>query len=264
MTLLRILTALYAAARLLQMFPHSVSPFALLAAHIIPALLFALKHGATVYGVRSIAVFTALCLSIAFAFEEIGVATGLPFGRYYFTDAMGAKLGYVPILLGLAYLGMGYLSWILARLILDGKLAPVLAALMMTTWDLALDPIWSTVEHGWIWLDGGAYFGVPLLNFAGWMLTVFTFCQAFAIYLRRRPSTAKVPAPYWKIAIIFYAIAAFGNCLQVFRLRWHAPAIDPAGHVWQVAPILQICCVISVLGMGSYAALAWRNASSAK
>jgi putative membrane protein len=223
-------------------------------------MLFAIVHGAAVYGPRGIAVFTALCLGVGFAFEEIGVATGFPFGRYYFTGAMGPKLGYVPILLGLAYLGMGYLSWTLARLLVGGKFAPLLAAALMTTWDLALDPIWSTVERGWVWLDGGPYFGVPLLNFFGWMLTNYVICQCFDLYARRHARERSLSIGFWKAAIAFYAVSAFGNCLQVFRLRFHAPSMDPAGRLWNVGPILEACCLVSVLGMGSYAALAWIKA----
>jgi uncharacterized membrane protein len=263
MSVLWLLTALYAAARMLQPFPHAVPVTLLIAAHIIPPLLFALLHGSAVYGMRGMAIFAALCLGIGFAFEEIGVATGMPFGRYHFTDVMGPKLGYVPILLGFAYLGMGYLSWILARLIADNRLTPLLAAAMMTTWDLALEPIWSTVEQGWIWHNGGPYFGVPLLNFFGWMLTVFAFCQAFALYERRHPAR-DLPGSYWQVAIVFYLVSALGNCLQVFRLRYHAPMSDAAGHVWMIAPILQVCCLVSVLGMGSFAGLAWQKASVLK
>lgn len=93
------------------------------------------------------------------------------------TDAMGSKLLHVPILLGVAYWGMGYLSWTLGRPILgdvQSPLAgsrvvtlPLVASLIMVAWDLSMDPIWSTIVHGWIWRQGGAYFGVPLSNFLG-------------------------------------------------------------------------------------------------
>jgi putative membrane protein len=43
----------------------------------------------------------------------------------------------------------------------------------MVAWDLSMDPVWSTVMHSWIWLQGGAYFGVPVSNFLGWYLTVY-------------------------------------------------------------------------------------------
>lgn len=255
------LTAAYAAVRLLQVFPDSVPVSTLILLHIALPMVFALIHGVTVYGARGMAVFTALCLGVGFAFEEIGVATGFPFGHYYFTDMMGAKIGHVPVLLALAYLGMGYLSWLMARAIAGWKFTAICAAVVMTTWDLALDPIWSTVERGWVWVDGGPYWGVPLLNFGGWALTAFVFYQGFVWFLRgREPERGAVDL--WKPAIAFYAVSAFGNCLQVFRLARQTSAADPTGTAWSIASILTVCCAVSVIGMGGYAALAWRSMSA--
>lgn len=104
------LTVLYAAARVLQIFPGKVPILAVIAMHVLPPAVFALIHGAILY--RSRGILTALCLVIGNIFENLG---SFPFGRYYFTDVMGPKLFRVPILLGLAYLGMGYLSWTLGR-----------------------------------------------------------------------------------------------------------------------------------------------------
>jgi uncharacterized membrane protein len=99
------------------------------------------------------------------------------------------------MLIGLAYLGMGYLSWTVASLILDGvqpaadriSALPALASLVMVSWDLTLDPVASTIGQSWIWRDGGAYFGVPVSNFLGWYLTVFVFFQLFALCQSRHP-----------------------------------------------------------------------------
>ena len=49
--------------------------------------------------------------------ENLSIATGFPFGHYEFLALMGPKLFRVPILLGLAYIGMAYVSWILGCLI---------------------------------------------------------------------------------------------------------------------------------------------------
>jgi hypothetical protein len=59
----------------------------------------------------------AICVVVGNLSENLGVATGFPFGRYYFVELMGPKLFHVPVLLGLAYIGMAYVSWTLARLI---------------------------------------------------------------------------------------------------------------------------------------------------
>src|SRR5580658_2289824 len=108
---------LYAVSRVLQLFAGRVPMLAVVAFHVVPAALFALLHGALRYRLSGILAFFTICLLVAGISENVGVWTGFPFGRYYFTDLMGPKILFVPVLLGLAYVGMGYISWTLGRLI---------------------------------------------------------------------------------------------------------------------------------------------------
>ena len=154
-----LLLLLYAVARVFQILPGKLPMTAVVALHVLPLLLFALIHGAIVYRLTGILIFFAICLVVGNAFENLGVATGFPFGRYYFTDAMGPKLFQVPILLGLAYVGMGYLSWTLGRVVLGNPRAPLaeartvglplVAAFIMVAWDFANDPVWANVNRLW-------------------------------------------------------------------------------------------------------------------
>lgn len=241
---------------------------AVVALHVLPPALFALIHGAMFYRVRGILFFVALCLVIGNIFENLGVLTGFPYGRYYFTDLMGPKLFAVPVLLGLAYVGMAYLSWTLARITilragtpLVGArvvLVPLLAAFIMLAWDLAMDPVWGTVLHAWIWKQGGIYFGVPVSNFVGWYLTVYVIYQTFALYLRRwAVSVRQLPSGYWHLAIVFYAISAAGNL--ILAIPHNVPTIvsDAAGVQWKVTQVVGACVVVSVFVMGAFALLAW-------
>jgi uncharacterized membrane protein len=113
-----VLLGIYAAARAAQMFPQTIPIVAIVALHVLPPLFFAAIHGAMVYRPRGILTFILLSLASGNLFENLSVFTGFPFGRYHFTGVMGPKIFAVPILLGLAYVGMGYISWILARVIL--------------------------------------------------------------------------------------------------------------------------------------------------
>jgi putative membrane protein len=223
-------------------------------------------------------VFAGICLVIGNAVENLGVSTGFPFGRYYFVDLMGPKLFHVPILLGLAYIGMAYVSFTLAQLILGRTQAriagphlialPLLASFIMTSWDFAQDPVWSTVLHGWVWLDGGRWFGVPISNFAGWLANLFLIYLLFALYLRRLPvAPIAVPRAHWRAPLIFYALCAAGNVLQA--LPRHLPAIvtDSTGKPWRVADITRASALVSIF-MGSFVIFAWirmpREGSGAK
>ena len=195
---LSLILASYACARILEVAPTSIPRTAIVALDVLSAMAFALTDGVRHYRLRGILVFTVICTVLGNLVENLGVTTGFPFGHYYFVELMGPKLFHVPVLLGLAYIGMAYVSWMLARLIVGHSYAPVsgirvatlplVASFVMVAWDLAQDPVWATILHGWVWRDGGPWFGVPISNYLGWYGTVFTIYLFFALYLRCRPA----------------------------------------------------------------------------
>ena len=231
-------------------------------------MAFALLDGARHYRLRGILVFAGLCLLVGNFTENLSIATGFPFGHYYFVELMGPKLFQVPVLLGLAYIGMSYVSWTLARAIVGNPHAPVaglrsfglplVASFIMVAWDLAQDPVWATVLHGWVWRDGGAWFGVPVSNYLGWFGTVFTIYLLFALYLRRRAdSPIAAPPASLRPALFFYALCAAGNVLQVFSHQVPAIVMDPTGKQWSYADIVGASALVSIFVMGAFAAIAW-------
>src|SRR5262249_43454069 len=158
--------------------------------------------------------------------------------RYHFSEVMGPKLLEVPILLGLAYIGVGYLSWTLAGLILRGHTItaqPLLAAGVMVAWDLSMEPVWSNLVGAWTWHNGGAYFGGPVSNFLGWYLTNYLIYQLFAIWLSKTRLKPRALSDRLRLtAPLFYAVSAAGN---LFVLAAPAPAviIDATGTAWRVS-----------------------------
>lgn len=109
---------------------------------------------------------------LAWVAEAVGAATDLPFGPYGYTDLLQPQLAGVPIVIPLAWLMGLPPAWAVAVRITGGTggLAFVLvSAGAMTAWDLFLDP--QMVTWGlWAWDADGAYFGIPLQNYAGWLL----------------------------------------------------------------------------------------------
>src|SRR5215475_14865728 len=112
-------------------------------------VVFALVHGAARYGWRGILVFFAICLVVSNALENLSILTGFPFGHYVYTDKLGPKLFLVPVIIGGAYAGAGYVSWMVAHVLLDRTgpsdrfatwALPVVAAALMVCWDLSFDP----------------------------------------------------------------------------------------------------------------------------
>src|SRR6202162_834879 len=142
---------LFLVARILQLFAARVPNLLIVTFHVIPPALFAVVHGARIYRSRGILIFITLCLGVGTFFESLSLRTGFPFGYYRFTELMGPKLFDLPILLALAYVGWGYLSLVLAVVILvcqneplSGRqivLLPLAASFVMTALDFFLDPV---------------------------------------------------------------------------------------------------------------------------
>ncbi len=258
------LLLVFAAANVLPVFPQAFPPIAYAAAQIVPAMLFALVHGAMSYQIRGILTFAAISLAVGYVMETIGVLTGFPFGRYYFTGGMGPKLFVVPVLMGPAYLGMGYVSWTVSRAILTSgngadELAgtrvltlPLAASFIMVAWNLSFDPALSTFGRYWIWQRGGPYFGVPISNFLGWYLTNYLIYQLFVLYQRRRSAVSPLPPANARLAVLFYAVCAAGCVLRVASTPSPAVVSDPTGALWRVSDINSACALAAMFIMGPF------------
>ncbi len=265
-----ILVAIYVMLTILRSIAPNLLPVPISTALVtfVP-FVFIFVHGSLRYRLRDLLVFAAITLVVSNLFENLSVLTGFPFGHYYYPDTLGPKLFLVPVLIGPSYVGAGYLAWTIARVIsgathsrLSGHLTftvPFLAALMMVSWDLSFDPIFSTINHGWVWLDGGSYFGVPFSNFMGWLLTTFVFFQMFALYLKGRQNiqpTVEKPARSQNLpAILFYGLIAVGIILNNLTIHMSGTVTDPAGMVWRLQDIYTVTGLIAIFTMGAFTTL---------
>src|SRR5215210_1110578 len=252
-----------------RLVPDALPPLVSIALITLLPFAFVFVHGSVNYRFRDAFVFAAITLVVSNIFENTSILTGFPFGHYYYTDGLGPKLFLVPILIGPAYLGTGYLSWTLARVILGATeqrlgghfifTVPLLASFLMVSWDLSFDPIASTINHNWIWEQGGNYFGVPFSNFMGWFLTVFVFFQLFALYLRGGQNAyAEVQAmarEYWLQAIVFYGVTALGITLNILTQTTNAIIADATGVLWQTQDIYVVSGLVSIFTMIAFTVL---------
>jgi uncharacterized membrane protein len=203
---------------------------------LITAFLFilVLLHGIKRYGKKNMLIFFLIVFAVSFSFENLSIRTGFPFGFYHYSPSLGLMT--VPVVIIFAYFAMGYLSWMLAHIItgqyarrLGGKqvfVVPFIAAFIMVMWDLTIDPISSTLQNLWVWHTPGAYFGVPVVNFAGWFFVVFVFYQLFAIYISKADTlkpgddNAVYDKAFWMEAPVVYGIMALGTVLSIFY-QWN-------------------------------------------
>ena len=255
-----LLIAVYAVVTVVaDAFPRTfASPLNLPLSILIP-LCFGLLHGALRYRATGIVVFLVLCLGISNILENVSVMTGFPFGHYHYTDVLGPKLFLVPLLIGPAYFGTGYLSWVLANVLLGTDrrrdvlatiLVPVVATFIMVGWDVCLDPQSSTITKIWIWEQGGSYFGVPVSNYLGWCLTVFAFLMVFSLYRAWRPEPVVQPLPrgYWYQACALFAVMAL-DFPAGYLGQPNVAVTDAAGKVWQTGDIFGTAAIASLFTM---------------
>jgi putative membrane protein len=126
-------------------------------------------------------------VAYTYAIELIGVATGWPYGSFEYTVDLGPMLGGVPVALPVFFIPLVVNAYLLCLLLLGPRasngwlrLLTVIAAVVGM--DVVLDP--GAVALGFWSFGGGSFYGVPLSNYAGWVVSatvaVVTLDRAFA------------------------------------------------------------------------------------
>ena len=125
--------------------------------------------------------FLAWGFAVAFVAEYASTRVGVPFGLYHYTGAtrgIELYLGNVPFFDSLSFPFLAYASFCLARRVLgsvDRGRMTLLAGVLMMLLDVVIDPL-AVLGDRWFlgrifyYAEAGAYFGVPLSNFAGWLV----------------------------------------------------------------------------------------------
>ncbi len=198
------------------------------------AMTFAVLHASQRIGWRRAVLLLALTFAVSLLFESVGVATGLVYGKYHYSDKLGVKfLNLVPLIIPAAWFMMVYPSYVIATRLVPAQWktwqwrlgVAALGGVVMTAWDLAMDPLMVSGGH-WVWEEPGAYFGVPLQNYWGWWLTVFVTFALF-VWLARVSPTQRVREPfsYDRLAVHSYIITGLSSVLLDFKWDLAGPAL---------------------------------------
>jgi|SRR5579875_1371227 len=210
--------------------------------------LFALLHCAAAAGWRRMALCFAIAAVVSYLCEELGVRTGWIYGAYHYSDMLGPKLGHVPILIPLAWFMMIYPAWIVARSLLRsvetdspaGLLGlAVIAALVMTAWDTVMDPGMAAAGN-WVWEQPGPYFGVPMQNYAGWLLTTLLVYLGWGL-LARKQQAEEIESGFAALPIWVYG--CYGLAYTTPR---RIPALQIVALFAMVMPALLALLQISI------------------
>ena len=205
-----------------------------LAIYILSATIFALAHGYERFGWKRMLLLLALTIGISLLFESAGVASGVIFGSYQYTDDLGSMfLGQVPYIIPVAWFMMIYPSLIVALRIVPTRrkrriwvlLVAAVGGLAMTAWDLALDPVMVSLGF-WEWHDGGPYFGVPVWNLIGWFLTSFIILALFLWFGRLlKPALYQERTSFDRLPVVIYAITGISTVLVAQNSDLGGPAL---------------------------------------
>lgn len=220
-------------------------------------VIFVFLHGSKYLGWRGILVFFALIFVVTFVTEFLGVHTGKIFGDYFYNNQNnGPLIGGVPPLVMLTYFSLGYGVYLVVRILLGdfgiikgGKIAAmaVLGGMLMTLCDLASDPVNSTINHVYIWVNGGAFFGVPYLNFVGWFFETAIFFGLlgwiFGYWLKVPAATKNLSKGFLAEAVVLFIAPILPI---IFRPLWQTTYID----------IYQAMSLIALFGIGTIAVIA--------
>ncbi|WP_103028736.1 bisanhydrobacterioruberin hydratase CruF [Salinibacter altiplanensis] len=108
-------------------------------------------------------------------------STPLPFGEYQYTQWLGPKIaGHVPYFIPPSWFAMSIVSLDLARRVTTQRVgALLLGTLFMVLWDVSLDPAMNQAFPFWEYGVDGAFFGMPLSNWAGWAGVTFVILLGY-------------------------------------------------------------------------------------
>ena len=162
--------------------------------------------------------FTLFGYLIAFGSEWLSINTGFPYGWYYYIDTTSCRelwVAGVPFFDSLSYVFLSYCSYSTALFIISplkawrwniatletrrirrSFAALLLGSFLQTFLDIVIDPV-ALQGRRWFlgqiygYREAGIHFGVPLSNYAGWLLTSFCLIAALQLIdVRRLDETA--------------------------------------------------------------------------
>ena len=218
--------------------------------------LVCVAHAVIVRGARPAIVFFVLAAVFAFIAEYLGDNYGLIFGAYHYTDALGPRIGGVPVLIVFAwgtvvYSAFAIVDWLANRgdrprgwgfRIAYALLVGLATGLVTAAWDLMADPlsvsgVWEEVlgtEAWWWWVDGGAYLpdlqvwqggdGIPIQNFVGWVLVPAAIVAVFSLAFPHpaRISTRSLAA----VPVLVYGFLYITLAGGLIEMAWTDPGLQ--------------------------------------
>ncbi len=180
-----------------------------------------LLHAGHLLGWRRAWMFFGICVGLSFGAETLSIATGLA-TPYHYTAVLGPRLGPVPLVIPLGWFTTMYASHLIVNLIAEGKMVStrgkgawilglaLLTALVMTAWDLTVDPYMVLKVKAWVWEQPGPYFGIPFANYLSWVETCFIINITLRLTERSEAPVPDQSHPLWFNALPLVTFGLLG------------------------------------------------------
>jgi putative membrane protein len=153
----------------------------------------------------------------AMTIETIAIITGFPYSNFHYTDLIGFKImGYTPYTVPFAYVPLFLGCFYLASLnTLNKWKIIILSTFLVLLADMVLDPA-AVALNFWIYDSPGVFYGVPLMNFLGWILTGFLSSLITLYFLKDNIDDMNIPSSlisslfliltFWSAACIYLGL----------------------------------------------------------
>jgi uncharacterized membrane protein len=151
------------------------------------------------------------------ASEIIGVLTGIPFGKYEYTDRWWPTVFLdgqhrFPLLIPFAWLLLLGGSYLVLRTRVNKWSAVPLCALLTTLIDMPMERAMTEIFVYWKWTPPGRLFGAPISNSIGWFV-VSLVVASFLAYRDQGPANPNI----WKVLASFCIFV--GSCGAIHHIE---------------------------------------------
>jgi putative membrane protein len=149
----------------------------------LPSYLAVLKW----LGLKKSIIFLFILSFYAISVETFAIITGFPYSEFIYTNLIGFKVfGYTPFTVPFAYVPLFIGSIYMATLKVRNYLKiSLITAFFVLTADLVLDPA-AVALNFWIYKTPGIFYGIPVMNFFGWILTGFLAAMISVVLLKSK------------------------------------------------------------------------------
>lgn len=202
-------------------------------------LFFTVGQSIFELGIKRALLFLIVTGIIGFLAEVLGTNSGFPFGKYYYTNFLGAKFLGVPVVVPLIWFVIAYLCFSIVAGNMKTQFASsnnrfplyriaLLCAFGAVAWDFMIDPMFSSYGY-WVWtgqfLPLPKLDGIPLTNFIGWFVLV-TFmilaCLTVILPAKGKPKHVLMEKNNNLDSVMAYALLMVDGVIANFSLKNYA------------------------------------------